>query len=424
VTPGVPERDLRGLSRRRFLGSAGTVGAIGAAATISGATLLAATPALAAGADGNNVVPFAGTHQAGIVTPVQDRLLFATFDVITDDRAELVQMLRDWTTASRRMVLGQPVGRVNDDQDLPPDDTGEAIGLGPSSLTLTFGFGASLFTRPGDPFGIAAKQPDALFPMPLFARDEIQSERSEGDLAIQSCADDPTVAFHAIRDLARIGRGVVALRWSQLGFGRTSVTDDRQVTPRNLMGFKDGTNNVVVEDTRALDEHVWVAPSDEPAWMRGGSYLVTRRIRMMLEIWDRSTLADQELTIGRNKLEGAPLGAKLEHDSVNLAAKKDGDLVIPEFAHIRLAAPEENDGAKMLRRGFSFTDGIDPVTNQLDAGLFFIAYQRDPRTGFIPVQENLARDTLNEYIRHDSSGTFACPPGVGASGYVGETLFA
>jgi deferrochelatase/peroxidase EfeB len=260
--------------------------------------------------------------------------------------------------------------------------------------------------------------------MPVFARDELRPEISDGDLAIQSCADDPTVAFHAIRDLARMGRGVVSLRWSQQGFGRTSVTDTGQVTPRNLMGFKDGTNNIVLEDAAALERHVWVDRSDDPAWMRGGSYLVTRRIRMMLEIWDRSTLGDQEQTIGRNKGEGAPLGAKLEHDAVDLRASRDGEAVIPENAHIRLAAPSENDGIRLLRRGFSFTDGIDPVTNQLDAGLFFIAYQRDPRTGFIPVQRSLATDALNEYIRHDSTATFACPPGVGPTGYIGETLFA
>jgi deferrochelatase/peroxidase EfeB len=145
---------------------------------------------------------------------------------------------------------------------------------------------------------------------------------------------------------------------------------------------------------------------------------------MMLEIWDRSTLADQELTIGRNKREGAPLGAKQEHDTVDFAAKKAGIPVVPADAHIRLAAPSQNNGIRLLRRGFSFTDGIDPVTNQLDAGLFFITYQRDPRTGFIPVQRNLATDALNEYIRHDSTGTFACPPGVGASGFVGATLFS
>jgi deferrochelatase/peroxidase EfeB len=158
--------------------------------------------------------------------------------------------------------------------------------------------------------------------------------------------------------------------------------------------------------------------------MRNGSYLVTRRIRMLLEVWDRSTLADQELTIGRVKGSGAPLGGAKEHETVNLAAKRDGDPVIPVDAHIRLAAPEENHGIRLLRRGYSFTDGIDPVTNQLDSGLFFIAYQRDPRTGFIPVQEKLRTDALNEYVRHNGTAMFAIPPGVHAGGYVGETLFA
>jgi deferrochelatase/peroxidase EfeB len=259
--------------------------------------------------------------------------------------------------------------------------------------------------------------------MPAFAGDEIDPARSDGDLAVQACAEDPQVCFHAIRNLTRIGRGVVALRWSQSGFGRTSSTDAGQETPRNLMGFKDGTNNVVAEDTQALKDHVWVSATDDPAWMRNGSYLVTRRIRMLLEVWDRSTLADQEQTIGRIKGSGAPLGGSKEHDAVNLAAKVDGEPVIPVDGHIRLAAPAENHGIRILRRGYSFTDGIDPVTNQLDAGLFFVAYQRDPRKGFIPVQESLRTDALNEYIRHNGSAMFACPPGVRAGGYIGETLF-
>ena len=410
----------RSVSRRHFLGTAGA-GAL-TAATITSGSLVAAEGSSAAAAL-TPIVPFHGEHQAGIVTPAQSRLLFASYDVLTDDRDELVGVLQEWTRAARRMTAGRPVGTDNTDQDAPPDDTGEADDLGPSSLTVTFGLGASLFDRPGDPFGIAARKPAALVAMPTFAGDEIDAARSDGDLAVQACAEDPQVCFHAIRNLTRIGRGVVALRWSQSGFGRTSSTDVAQETPRNLMGFKDGTNNVVAEDTKELQQHVWVPATDDPAWMRGGSYLVTRRIRMLLEVWDRSTLADQEQTIGRVKGTGAPLGATLERDPVKLTAKADGALVIPADGHIRLAAPEQNHGIRLLRRGYSFTDGIDPVTNQLDAGLFFIAYQRDPSTGFIPVQQNLATDALSEYIRHDSTGTFACPPGVGSSGFVGETLF-
>jgi deferrochelatase/peroxidase EfeB len=410
----------RSVSRRAFLGTAGA-GAL-AAATISSASLVATEGAANAAAP-SVIVPFHGAHQAGIVTPAQDRLLFASFDVVTSDRDELVEMLQEWTRASRRMTAGRPVGTDNTDQDAPPDDTGEADDLGAAALTVTFGFGASLFDRAGDPFRIAASKPASLVAMPTFANDELDPARSDGDLAVQACANDPQVCFHAIRNLTRIGRGVVALRWSQSGFGRTSSTDSAQTTPRNLMGFKDGTNNVVAEDTRVLQEHVWVSSSDDPPWMRGGSYLVTRRIRMLLEVWDRSTLSDQERTIGRVKGSGAPLGETKEHAPVNLTAKADGELVIPVDGHIRLAAPAENKGIRLLRRGYSFTDGIDPVTNQLDAGLFFIAYQRDPRTGFIPVQEHLRTDALNEYIRHNGSAMFAAPPGIDTGGFVGETLF-
>lgn len=411
----------RGLSRRQFLGGAAAGMAVGAGALAIPPAAGASVPSSSERAE---VVPFHGRHQAGIVTPAQSRLLFASFDVVTDDRDELVGMLQEWTRAARRMTAGQPVGTDNFDQEAPPDDTGEAHDLGPASLTTTFGFGASLFDRAGDPFRIAARKPAPLAPMPSFAGDEIDPARSGGDLAVQTCADDPQVCFHAVRNLTRIGRGVVALRWSQSGFGRVSSTDANQTTPRNLMGFRDGTNNLLAEDAAALARHVWVGDTDHPAWMRGGSYLVARRIRMLLEVWDRSTLADQERTFGRVKVNGAPLGGSKERDAVDLVAERDGAPLVPVDAHIRLAAPSENNGIRLLRRGYSFTDGIDPVTNQLDAGLFFIAYQRDPRTGFIPVQQSLRGDALNDYIRHNGSAMFACPAGVGAGGWVGETLFA
>jgi deferrochelatase/peroxidase EfeB len=232
------------------------------------------------------------------------------------------------------------------------------------------------------------------------------------------------VCFHAVRNLTRLARGTAVLRWSQVGFGRTSSTSREQETPRNLMGFKDGTNNLTEQDGRLLDEQVWVPAADDPAWMRGGTYLVARRIRILIEAWDRSSLDDQQQTVGRSKLAGAPLGARHEHDAVDLRARRDGKLVIPPDAHIRLAAPATNRGAHLLRRGYSFTDGIDTVTNQLDAGLFFLAYQRDPRHQFVPIQTRLAEhDALNEYIRHTGSALFAIPPGVRAGGFVGDTLF-
>ncbi|MCT9143131.1 iron uptake transporter deferrochelatase/peroxidase subunit, partial [Streptomyces violarus] len=346
--------------------------------------------------------PFHGAHQAGIATPVQDRLHFAAFDVTTDDRPQFVQLLKDWTEAARRMTAGHPVGEgaYGGLPEAPPDDTGEALGLKPSRLTLTIGFGPSLFSK----FDLADHRPEALTDLPKFAGDNLDGTRSDGDLCVQACADDPQVAVHAIRNLARIGMGKVVIRWSQLGFGKTSSTTPEAQTPRNLMGFKDGTRNIAGTETDRLREHVWVSEKAGPAWMTGGSYLVARRIRMHIETWDRTSLQEQEDIFGRDKGEGAPVGKAKERDKPFLKAMK------PD-AHVRLAHPDSNQGATILRRGYSFTDGTDGL-GRLDAGLFFLAYQRDVREGFIPIQRNLATDALNEYIQHVGSALFAIPPGV------------
>ncbi|MGW3986433.1 iron uptake transporter deferrochelatase/peroxidase subunit [Streptomyces sp. NPDC004830] len=387
-------------SRRSLLGWGGAGLALGAAAA-GGAVAMARTDEEPRPQTGT-AVAFHGPHQAGIATPVQDRLHFAAFDVTTDDRASFVQLLKDWTEAARRMTAGHPVGEgaYGGLPEAPPDDTGEALGLHASRLTLTIGFGPSLFDR----FDLADRRPEALVDLPKFPGDNLDRARSGGDLCIQACSDDPQVAVHAIRNLARIGFGKVVIRWSQLGFGKTSSTTPEGQTPRNLFGFKDGTRNIAGTETDRLREHVWVGEKDGPAWMAGGSYLVARRIRMHIETWDRTSLQEQEDIFGRDKGEGAPVGKAKERDEPFLKAMK------PD-AHVRLAHPDANHGATILRRGYSFTDGTDGL-GRLDAGLFFLAYQRDVRKGFIPIQRNLAADALNEYIQHVGSALFAVPPGV------------
>jgi deferrochelatase/peroxidase EfeB len=219
---------------------------------------------------------------------------------------------------------------------------------------------------------------------------------------------------------------VVQMRWSQLGFGRTSATTSNQSTPRNLMGFKDGTRNVRGDDLTRMREHVWVSTGSDQPWMAGGSYLVARRIRMHIESWDRDALGAQEEVFGRTKTEGAPLTGSREADVPDYAAKgADGSPVIPMNAHIRLAAPENNGGRAMLRRGYSFTDGVDPTSGELDAGLFFLSFQNDPGV-FVALQEKLgSHDALTEYVKHVGSGLFACPGGVrDDQDYWGRALFA
>jgi deferrochelatase/peroxidase EfeB len=410
------------LSRRRLLTSAG-IGAAGIGLG-AGGYLVGHSDAEAAEPVTTGSVPFDGEHQAGIDTPAQDRLHFASFDLQTESRDELRELMEKWTVAAREMSEGKMIGTYagNRDELAPPDDTGEAFGLPASNLTITFGFGPAIFERPG--LGLSAKRPAALKPLPPLPGDELVPLESDGDLCVQACADDPQVVFHAIRNLARIGRGTVTLRWTQLGFGRTSSTTREQETPRNLFGMKDGTANIKAEDQKAMEEYVWV--DEGPAWMRGGSYLVTRRILMVIEVWDRSSLQDQEETIGRRKYSGAPLGEEEEFDPLPLDEKGlDGKPVIPENAHVRLAAAQENGGLRILRRGYSFTDGVDQSLGELEAGLFFIAFQKDPEKQFVALQEKLGvHDALNEYIHHVGSALFAVPGGTKSGGYVGEALFS
>jgi deferrochelatase/peroxidase EfeB len=416
------------ISRRRALSLAGVSAAAGVGAGVAAGRSVPEATASPADPDAL-AYPFHGQHQAGITTPAQDRLHFAVFDVDDIPRDRLISLLEDWTIAAERMSRGESAGEFAPDAgpyEAPPEDTGEAMDLGPTGLTITFGFGPTLFrTADGvDRFGIADRQPRALVQLPRFSGDLLDERISGGDLCIQACADDPQVAVHAIRNLSRIAFGRASLRYSQLGFGRTSSTSTSQVTARNLFGFKDGTSNLKAEDPTAVDEHVWVGEADDQAWMAGGSYLVSRKIRMNIEPWDRARLSEQERSIGRTKGQGAPLSGGDEFTAPDFSvAGSGGEPIIAEHSHVRLAHPDSNGGARMLRRGYNFVDGNDEL-GRLDAGLFFICFQRDPERGFIPVQTRLAgSDLLNEYVKHVSSALFAVPGGVAEGSYVGAKLF-
>ncbi|KZE79178.1 deferrochelatase [Paenibacillus elgii] len=421
-------QDRSSISRRDLLKLAGAggvgllLGSVGVGGVWAGTAKLAApTASTASNADPKQVIPFYDAHQAGIVTSAQDFICFAAFDLTTVKLSEVKDLFRRWTEAAAKMTAGQPVGGEEDQQSMPPADTGEAAGLHPCRTTITFGVGPSMFDAR---FGLGAKRPEALADLPRFGGDSLRPEWCGGDIGVQVCADDLQVAFHALRNLTRLARGVAVLRWTQEGFQRTGGSGPAGETPRNLLGFKDGTGNPDIHDKQAMNDIVWVQPSKQPAWMSGGSYMVVRRIRMRIEVWDRSTLSDQEATFGRYRSSGAPLGAKNEFDPLALDAKNEaGQPLIPLTAHSRLAHGEQ-PAEKVLRRSYSYSSGIDRQTGQLDAGLLFICYQRDPRTQFVPIQQRLAkRDKLNEYIVHVGSAQFACFPGARQGGYIGEGLF-
>jgi deferrochelatase/peroxidase EfeB len=409
-------------SRRGVLTRAGLFGAGAVAGGLTGYFTRGAGEPAAAGDTGlgQQTVPFYGTHQAGIITPAQDRLAFGTMNVVDGtSRADLRDLLQVWTTAAARMAAGKLVGEENE-PDAPPVDTGEAVGSPVSRLTITIGYGPSLFDSR---FGLTARKPAALADLPPLPNENLDPSYTGGDLCVQACSDNPLVAFHAVRNLARIGMGVVAHNWMELGFGRTSTTSTAQATPRNLLGFKDGTRNLKAEQTDLLNRYVWVGQETDQPWLRGGSYLVARKIRMFVENWDRDYLADQENVIGRAKVSGAPLSGGTEFTTPNFTqAGANGLPAIPANAHVRLASPEHNGGIHILRRGYSFTDGIDPEAGTLLGGLFFIGFMKNP-SQFIKLQTSLGADALNEYIHHTGSAVFAVPPGLRPGQHYGDALF-
>jgi deferrochelatase/peroxidase EfeB len=382
----------------------------------------AAAPRLAVAAGGSPAaVPFYGLHQAGILTRQQACSTFAVFDLVVERRQNVEALLRRWTDAAAKLTASMPVDGI---------DSNEASGLPPARLTLTFGFGAGLFVKDGqDRFGLLAQRPEALIDMKAFPGDLLHPGRTGGDLSVQACAEDPQTAFHAIRQLSRLAFGKAELRWVQSGFLPSLIGH----TPRNLLGFKDGTQNLGVADPFAMSAYVW-AGTEGPAWMRDGTYLVARRIRMALERWDKTTAAFQEQTIGRSKASGAPLGGDREFDAERfLAMDERGNKIIAENAHVRLASYNDSH-TRILRRGYSFNDGLSVSQDRAapkdesmtyDAGLLFMAYQKDPRTGFVKMFERMSRlDRLNQFTVHTGSGVFAVPPGVKAGGFFGEMLFA
>ncbi len=419
ASPDADAPDTGGISRRRLLGTAGgaaaaglVVGAAGGAGVATAVSSRGEDPAVLASL-GTAKAMFHGKHQAGITTPLQARGHLIAFDLAPGSgRKEATALLRRWSEVAQQLMAGRP---------LAGEDTGVAFDAGPSSLTVTFGFGRTFFDRTG----LTAKRPVELDPLPDFSSDRLDARRSNGDLWVQIGADDALVAFHALRAVQREAGDAARVRWQMNGFNRSPGATAAPMTTRNLMGQVDGTGNPKPSEPD-FEKRIFVPEQGGPAgqeWMAGGSYAVVRRIRMLLDDWEKLPRGEQEAVIGRRKKDGAPLTGGDEFTEPDLQkAGPNGKLVIASDAHSRISAPEQNGGAAMLRRPFSYHDGIS-ADGVPDAGLLFICWQADPMRGFVPVQRKLDRgDALSKFIRHESSGLFAVPGGPREGEYVGQRL--
>jgi len=361
---------------------------------------------------GNEQLAFYGAHQPGIAAPVQAQGWLTAFDLKPGATAAQVRsLMQQWTKIAAAAMAARP---------LSEGDDAMAYGRGPGALTVTVGVGASLLTK----LGLSHDIPEALTPLPTFLGDEIDAASSDGDLVVLVAANDGLVAVHALRAMQRAAAASVATqRWQLGGFGEASgVLPSPTATPRNLMGQLDGTGNPK-QGTASFDQTVYVPADGGPTWMRGGSYLVYRRIRMLLNDWDSLDRGAQEAAIGRDKLTGAPLSGGTEFTAPDYEKfSAAGSLLIPPGAHIRQASAESNSGATILRRPFSYYNGLR-ADGSPDAGLMFLAFQADPATGFTVIQQRLSgADTLSTFIKHEASGLFAVLPGCEDGGYLGQTL--
>jgi deferrochelatase/peroxidase EfeB len=389
----------RRLSRKHLLRWAGAAGG-GLALGAAGYTKLEGGSASAEA----RIEPFHGEHQSGIVNPQPKHLQFVSLDVQGSGRAHLRDLMRTLTQTAAQLTAGRtPAGDEFD----------------PALLTLTFGFGPSAFDSR---FGLAGKRPPALVDIPAFKGDKLRPELCDGDVAVQICSASHEVCDRALHALPSSVAGGASVRWSKYGFVRDPLPGDPPgSTPRNIVGFKDGTNNLKGSDTARMRSNVWVNAGDGPDWMTNGTYLVVRNLNVLIPNFLTEPLDVQQYAFGRNKATGAPFGQKHEFDPV-IPSKE------PTDCHIMVANPRTpgSEAERILRRGYTFTDGYDASISQPLGGLFFICYQRDPRRQFIPIQTRLAVHDrfMVEYPVPVGSAIFAVPPGIRAGGYAGESILA
>ncbi|WHT00401.1 MAG: Deferrochelatase/peroxidase EfeB [Pantoea stewartii] len=422
------DQELQQPARRRLLKGLGMLG--GAAAVGAGCPFHAGAAeqpdSFAPGTVTPNArqqrQPFYGVHQAGIITPQQAAMMLVAFDVLTSDRRELQRLFQLLTQRIAFLTAGGKAPAVVNPQ-LPPMDSG-ILGaeIPPDNLTITVSVGNALFDGR---FGLAALRPAKLQPMTRFPNDSLDASQCHGDLLLQICANTQDTVIHALRDIIKHTPDLLGVRWRREGFiSDHAARSAGKETPINLLGFKDGTANPDTHNHALMDKLLWVTEDQhEPAWARNGSYQAVRLIRFHVEMWDRTPLGEQQTIFGREKLSGAPLGMKNEHDVPDYRNDPDGQIIALD-AHIRLANPRTpaTESSLMLRRGYSYSSGVS-ASGQLEMGLLFVCYQHDLELGFLTVQNRLNGEALEEYIRPFGGGYFFVLPGVvNENHYLGQSL--
>ena len=352
-------------------------------------------------------IDFFGKNQMGIDQPLQAVTNFVAFDIKPEvTREAMLRWLKLLTDDIARLSSGEPV---------LADPTPQLM-VGPARFSAYVGFGYSLFEK----LSLQSQLPEGFAPLPAFKVDQLEDRFSGGDVLIHIASDDPVVLAHGTRSLVRDSIPFAAVRWVQSGFGHSPGVVPAGVTHRNLMGQVDGTANPAL-GSQDFSDVVWI--DQGPQWIQGGTLLVFRRIAMDLDGWDQLGTPAKEEVIGRRLDNGAPLTGTNEQDLPDLAARYPNGLkVIPDFAHIRRAAPVE--GERIFRRPFSYSAGL-ASNGAPDVGLLWTAYQKDIGKQFVPIQQRLDElDLLNRWTTPIGSGVYAIPGGVSVGEIIGQRLFS
>ncbi|WP_288813807.1 Dyp-type peroxidase [uncultured Corynebacterium sp.] len=391
----------RNISRRGFFAGAGLTGATAVIASCAkseepqagsprGDQNGTSPQEVSAGrATDQTVIAFDGPHQAGIATAPQTHALLVAYRVGGQrrDREGLGRIMKIWTNDARSLTQGHK----------PLADLESELAADPRNLTITVGWGPQLIVDAG----LKDKTPQWVMKnrdgLPSFTGDKLDPKFSGGDLILQICGDDLTAVSHAARVLTRSVRDFAQPIWTQRGF----IDSPTGETPRNLLGFKDGT--AIPRSEEDYQKNIW----DE----QGGSAMVVRRVVYDMPGWEALDRSSREVVFGRTIDSGAPLGKSEEFDNVDLnAVGEDGLPLIDAHSHVGITAGE---GVAMRRRAYNW-DG--EITELGSTGLIFICFQADPDTAFTPLQKRLAEnDRLNQWTTHVGSAVFWCPGGTGSA---------
>ncbi|WP_291378925.1 Dyp-type peroxidase [Demequina sp.] len=400
-------------SRRRFLAAGAAAGAgalVGTAAGV-GAERAGAIPGAPdrpddAGVNGQRVVPFYGPHQAAVTARPGAFASFVALDLLRGiGRDRLAAWMRLITDDAARLTQGRAALA-----DVEPE-----LAATPAGLTVTVGFGRGFVER------ARGERPAWLQPLPPFSIDKLEDRWSGGDVLFIVSSDEPSTVAHALRMLLKDSRAFASVRWRQDGFRRAYGSDPSGRTMRNLFGQVDGSANLR-PGTPDFDAAV-LAGDDAPAWLRGGTSFVLRRIAMDLDGWDEVDRVGRENAVGRRLDTGAPLTGGRERDPVDLDAKGPGGLpVISSVAHARRARVED-PSLRIVRLAYNYEEPAPAASEALSStGLLFGAWQADVDRQYVPIQRALDEaDLLNVWTTPIGSAVFAIPPGCREGGYLGES---